>query len=79
MDEWLAENGYTTQDIVSGEAIDSNTIVVTLDDGTEVTIRRKKTGFYVDEEDEEDSSGDDGDGNNNSTLDTTLPAIITIR
>ena len=36
----------------------ARTIIVTLNDGTEVTIRRKKTDFYVDEE--ENDGGDDG-------------------
>jgi hypothetical protein len=74
MDEWLAENDYTSKDIVDAEFIDDDTIIVTLDDGTEITIRRKKTGFYVDEE--ESDIGDDGDGDTSSSLDITPPGNI---
>ena len=64
MDEWLAENDYTTKDIVSAEAVDDDTFIVTLDDGTVVNIKRTPTGFEV-EEDEESNNGDNGDGSGN--------------
>ena len=52
----------------------ARTIIVTLNDGTEVTIRRKKTDFYVDEE--ESDGRDDRDGDNDSSSNTVPPGDI---
>jgi hypothetical protein len=52
----------------------ARTIIVTLNDGTEITIRRKKTGFYVNKE--ENDGEDDGDGNNDSSSNTAPPGNI---
>jgi RHS repeat-associated protein len=65
MDSWLLENGYDTKDIEDTETIDSDTIIVYLNDGTEITVRRKDTGWYVDDGNGGDGSGNDGDGSGN--------------
>jgi RHS repeat-associated protein len=58
MNEWLEENDYTTKNIVDTETVDKNTIIVYLEDGTVITIKRKKTGFEVAEVDYGDDNND---------------------
>lgn len=71
IDELLLENDYTTKDIVEAEFVDFDTVKVTLKDGTVITVRRKKTGFYVDDSDDGDGSGTEGGGTEESGNDNS--------
>jgi hypothetical protein len=75
MNEWLEENDYTTKNIVDTETVDKNTIIVYLEDGTVITIKRKKTGFEVAEVDYGD---DDSDSSNTSPPKNISPPPVPI-
>ena len=58
MDEWLEKNDYSLSDVVDAKAIDSDTYLIILEDGTEITIKKTNTGFEIQDDSKVDETSD---------------------
>jgi RHS repeat-associated protein len=58
MDEWLEKNDYSLSDVVDAKAIDSDTYLIILEDGTEITVKKTNTGFEIQDDSKVDETSD---------------------